>query len=143
MKILIFLSLSMLMSFETMACSCAPAPIPMIEFQESNSVFAGTVVARTEELSPWGSTHHRATLSLIQKWKGLGDWHKKMDVVTADQSAACGFDFEVGKSYLVYAYLNNEGQLMTSLCNRTKSLDYAEEDYNFLNTLPLPIDTNI
>jgi hypothetical protein len=45
---------------------------------------------------------------------------------------SCGFDFEIGKSYLVYVYKDENGVLNTGLCNRTAEATNAEEDLKFL-----------
>jgi hypothetical protein len=35
----------------------------------------------------------------------------------------CGFDFEVGKKYLVYAFKDEAGELSTNICTRTTRLE--------------------
>ncbi len=48
----------------------------------------------------------------------------------------CGYDFEIGSSYLVYAYTNEDGDLETDTCTRTSLLDYAGADLRFLRGQP-------
>ena len=52
-------------------------------------------------------------------------------VITAENSAACGYNFEVGGTYLVYAD-ENEGQLLVSLCSRTARIEDAAADVTAL-----------
>jgi hypothetical protein len=49
-------------------------------------------------------------------WKG--EMMKDFTVTTARQSAMCGYNFEVGKKYLVYANQSGDG-LMVNNCSRT------------------------
>jgi hypothetical protein len=48
-------------------------------------------------------------------------------VQTPSDSAMCGFGFEVGKSYLIYADMQ-KGKLSTNLCSRTRTIEEAGED---------------
>ena len=45
-----------------------------------------------------------------------------------DVVAHCGYDFEVGGEYLVYARLWGDGHLHTGICSRTNHLAAATED---------------
>ena len=48
----------------------------------------------------------------------------------------CGYDFKVGSRYVVYAFdYSKTGRLSTSICTRTKPLDEAKEDLDFLRSL--------
>ena len=53
-------------------------------------------------------------------------------IFTGANSAGCGFDFVVGKTYVIYAYMNEIGELWTNICTRTVSLEQAGEDLIFL-----------
>ncbi len=44
----------------------------------------------------------------------------------------CGYDFEAGSAYLVYAYTNEDGNLETDICTRTSLVEYAGVDLRFL-----------
>ncbi len=44
----------------------------------------------------------------------------------------CGYGFEVGSAYLVYAYTNEDGNLETNICTRTSLADDAGVDLRFL-----------
>jgi hypothetical protein len=49
------------------------------------------------------------------------------------ECCACDYTFDVGKSYIVYAYLNTEtNRFGTSICLRTKPLEDAAEDLKYL-----------
>jgi hypothetical protein len=61
------------------------------------------------------------------------------EVVTAVSSATCGYNFEVGKSYLVYAG-TFDGKLNVSLCSRTALIDQAGEDLQALGLGATPVN---
>ena len=58
----------------------------------------------------------------------------------------CGFPFEAGHEYLIYAYEREGYDLLAAwLCTRTQPLEYAEEDLAFLGKgrLPGPPETGM
>lgn len=75
----------------------------------------------------------RVTFRVLGSVKGVDE---EAIIYTNESSAACGFTFEEGKRYLVYAN-EADGQLHTGLCTRTASLDLADED---LEALDLRLD---
>lgn len=127
---LLFVSLFAFQPTAVFACSCI-VPMPPVESMEASAaVFAGRVTD-IEELSvdsTIGSlTNLSVTFNVSEVWKGPED--ATLTIRTADNSAACGYNFEEGKEYLVYAYTNPEdGGLATGLCNRTALLSEANDD---------------
>ncbi|HYG64571.1 MAG TPA: hypothetical protein VEL74_18470 [Thermoanaerobaculia bacterium] len=103
-----------------LACSCAPSPPPQEALQQAGAVFTGTVVA--VDTSGLSST---VRLRVEKGWKGAKCG--EVTVVTSADSAACGYDFQVGQSYLVYAD-KQKGKLNVSLCSRTSLTSQAGED---------------
>lgn len=112
------------------ACTCAPAGPPQQELERADAVFSG----RVEAIGPAPMPHDdpkwpsrlEVTLRLLAVWKGIPDG-ERVTVYTASQSAACGFGFEKGKRYMVYAY-DAGGELTATLCSRTALLKQAEDD---------------
>jgi hypothetical protein len=99
---------------ETFACSCVPTnPTSNEDFQKADAVFTGQVldVKRKEN-----SGMVEVKIAVQKYWKG--NVSKQTKIMTAKDSAMCGFNFEVGKSYLVYANKSN-GKLLTTNCTRT------------------------
>ena len=66
-------------------------------------------------------------------WKGVNE--KTISIFTSSQSAACGYGFKTGHTYLVYAHGNDEGRLATSICSRTRRLKDAREDLEELGAV--------
>jgi hypothetical protein len=57
-----------------------------------------------------------------------GDQRKPMRLSTGLGGGDCGFDFEVGKQYLVYAFKDETGELSTNICTRTTRLEKSSEN---------------
>jgi hypothetical protein len=108
----------------TLACSCAPPPPPQTALKQSNAVFTGTVIGVTTS-----GNDHVVRLRVESSWKGAKCG--EATVVTASEDAACGYTFQVGQSYLVYA-VKEQGKLSTNLCSRTKPTSEATEDLTAL-----------
>ncbi len=116
---------------ELRACSCVPPPPPAEEFQDSDAVFIGTVTSfKVVDSDPHSAANRKAKIRLLKLWKG--DRALVSEVFTGLNSAGCGFDFEVGETYLIYAFMNASGELRTNICTRTASLEQAGEDLIFL-----------
>lgn len=115
------------------ACSCAPPPPPRDALKASTAVFSGKVT----DIEKIGDFQIAATIEVASAWKGVKG--KSVRVVTANQSAACGFNFEKGKQYLVYASEMKQGDgkvLSTNLCTRTAALKDAKKDLEELGEAP-------
>lgn len=108
------------------ACSCTEPPPPAEAFEKADAVFSGKVVEIKKEISNQMSSAQRIPVKFdVQKvWKGPAE--KTITISTALSSASCGYEFEYGKTYLVYAY--GDESLQTSLCTRTKLFADAYED---------------
>ena len=52
-----------------------------------------------------------------------GDRRRFVSLSTGLGGGDCGFDFEVGKQYLVYAFKDDTGELSTNICTRTKRME--------------------
>lgn len=105
---------------QVMACSCMAPGSASEELSKSSAVFSGTVTG----IQSIGNSK-QITLNIDRSWKG--DVASSTKVSTGMDSAGCGFEFEVGSSYLVYA-TQSEGELYTGLCSRTALLSSASAD---------------
>jgi len=114
-----------------LACTCAPPKSPARELERSTAVFSGKVLEvkrhkRTGDI--FGGVE--AVFRVERAWKGVES--RTVSVFTSAQSAACGYGFKEGSSYLVYAHGNAESKLSTSICSRTRRLKDAREDLDEL-----------
>jgi tissue inhibitor of metalloproteinase len=113
------------------ACTCVPPPSPSEELEHAAAVFSGKVVQikrhkPTEDI--FGGVE--VVFRVDKAWKGVG--RRTVSVFTSSQTAACGYGFSKGHTYLVYASGNSRGRLSTSICSRTKRLKDAREDLDEL-----------
>lgn len=104
------------------ACKCKQPPDTKTALAGSPAVFVGKVT-RVDEA---GEHEYAVTFEVDQSWKGVTA--KEVVVRTAKQSATCGYNFEMGKSYLVYCTASTEKELRTGICTRTRNLIEAKED---------------
>jgi hypothetical protein len=120
------------------ACSCVDRPSPAIALQKSAVVFAGEVLSiRKKGLNLFGAEYDehpiRVAFRVTEIWKGAD-----ADRLTVRTSmSTCGFDFDVGRQYLVYAYESPEG-LATGICTRTADLAKASDDLAALGKGKVP-----
>jgi hypothetical protein len=97
----------------------------------SDAVFSGKVV-EIDRPSPIKSSEDPETVTfrVIESWKGPGGGGT-LEVKTPVSGASCGYHFEEGQDYLVYAYGKGE-PFETSICSGTTHLSKADEDLALL-----------
>jgi hypothetical protein len=121
------------------ACSCPWWPIQRY-ISSSDAVFSGKVVEIKKPPSGpgWsGNDPETVTFRVIESWKGPGGG--TLEVKTPVSGASCGYYFEEGQDYLVYASGKGES-LGTSICSGTKSLSKADKDLALLGDGEKPKD---
>jgi len=129
LTVIIFLSYS---TFQrTNACSCIPQEPPNIEYGNHDAVFIGKVT-EISFVSWYGYPFHLVSFEVEKKWKGV--YSNEVQVFTAANDAACGYDFLIDTVYLVYATISDD-TLRTNICTRTNPVWKADEDLAYLNSL--------
>ena len=127
------------------ACSCVQPGTPSEELEKFSAVFAGKVVTVEHSYDPNGgvvSAEDRSTIGFQvgTVWKGAV--HEDTSITTPPTGGACGFTFEEGEEYIVYAYDSpyDEGGYTAGICSRTARLALALEDIAALGEghAPLP-----
>lgn len=103
------------------ACSCLPPGSPLVERDRADAVFAGRVRNVTQL-----DDRYLVEIDVSESWKG--DASRRVMLFTGLHSAACGYYFEEGKSYLIYGYVSEGYGLGTNICSRTSPLEDAGED---------------
>jgi hypothetical protein len=139
MKKAVYMSLTLtvflLASAETsFACSCPRSLEPVKKqvrqaFKDSAAIFSGEVLEISES-----STDEN---SLLVKFKVENLWKSELTsevtIATGKNSAMCGYSFEVGKKYLVYAN-GLEDSLMVTNCSQTTDMS-NQRDVKYLAKL--------
>lgn len=120
------------------ACMCLEPPPPAQAMEQAGAVFSGRCVKveRTERETAYGKLPQlRAVLEVKAAWKGLdGQTLRPRTVVvwTGGGGGDCGFGFEAGESYLVYAHQAEDGTLSTDICTRSRDSGRAAGDLEAL-----------
>ncbi|MEM7137644.1 MAG: hypothetical protein AAF500_13745 [Myxococcota bacterium] len=110
------------------ACSCMRQS-PEEAIAAAEALFEATVTAVSDNTKT-DFRGRAVTLAVSRVWKGVEG--SQVTAITASNSAACGYPFEVGESYLVYGYRSRAGDLHVSLCSHTKRIDDAKADLKLL-----------
>jgi Tissue inhibitor of metalloproteinase len=116
------------------ACSCmAPKP-PCQAVWEADAVFIGTVLSTHDDSKRViGFDSRLIKFAVEESFRGLAS--NVVEVFTSQTGAGCGFGFQTGQQYLVYAYKGETGRLSTSICSRTRTITQATEDLSYLRGL--------
>jgi LPXTG-motif cell wall-anchored protein len=112
------------------ACSCVELVPPSEAYEESDAVFAGTV----HDIEH-GTGIYRIYFDAERAWKGISE--TPLMATTPDNDGLCGYDFQEGVEYLVYAY--GKESLSAHICSRTQQLSTANEDLAYLGTGYVPV----
>ncbi len=121
---------------EAEACTCVSPPSAIAALMSSQAVFEGVVVdidptesfVKSKEFE-FGREQSRVTLKVIRAWKGVRV--DQVAVVTDRGGASCGFHFQSGLRYLVYAK-RFQGRLTTDICTRTIEATMAHGEFRDL-----------
>jgi hypothetical protein len=115
---------ALLLGTHAYACDCAEPPAPKKALEGA----AAVLLAEADKVVVEGDTRI-VTFKVDRWWKG-GD-KAEVTAFTHKDGATCGYRFEKGKKYLVYARMDKNKQLHVSLCSRTRTEKQAEEAGDF------------
>jgi len=136
-----------LYSIQTVANSfkCGPPRSVKENFDDALTVFQGKVIGEEEIdlLKPVGplkfKRSHVFRFKVENWWKGGNQKEIEIHVLMFEYKGQYSFPpesfvFEKDKRYLVYAFsqYDYKNMLVTSICQRTKNIERAQEDLNFL-----------
>lgn len=125
---------------DVQACSC-DLPYPKLSLsqqvkkarKQSQAVFVGRVF---DIVNPPGSYIVVVKFRVESVWRGK--LAKEVSLTTGRGNGDCGYRFEVGQSYLVYAYGSDETDLATNICQRTAAISDATVDLKLLGKGKVP-----
>ena len=118
---------------DSLACLCDALPNPPCRaYWETPAIFSGVVTSITP-INTDGVGERKVSIKVERAYKGIDK--NQVEVFTGDGRMDCGFPFEVGERYLVYANNYND-VLSTSYCMRTHNLSRAKEDIDYIEGLP-------
>jgi hypothetical protein len=117
-------------------CTCPAKPPALEALARSTAVFVGTVVSSRPAKDDSGSglwpVARLVRFEVQSVFKGAIP--PEASVLTGASGGDCGWPFEVGHTYLVYAVAGTAGNLATTLCTRTALLSRAGSDLAELGT---------
>lgn len=131
---LIFFSLS-----RAFGCSCAPLDIKT-EFTKTDYVLVATVASKVaRDFDAYDGldriTDYEISLKIKKHYKG--DLRKSPYVTTAADDGRCGFNLEVGQTYVFWMNKpvpdSGSSVPMVGICSRTKHISRAKEDLKWLD----------
>ena len=143
--LMIFLLSMVLSSFNAFTCSCRPEFSPqtpiLLALDQSSSVFLGKVL--NIEIIERDSMNHaedilkeemltlqpdvRVTFKVLSAWKGQISSHLVLETWS---TGSCGYDFKIGRKYLVYSHGKE-----ASICSRTKAAKNASGEMQILEAV--------
>jgi len=130
----LFAFFTVLSASSVLACSCVPQGSQSIETQvkeaytNSTAVFVGEVVEVIEKPDVYIT---EVKFKDVKSWKN--EFKDAVVIKTGRGGGDCGYEFEVGKKYLVYAD-GDKNKLRTNICTRTSAFE-SNKDVAFLNKM--------
>ncbi len=126
---LLVFSLVALLPDYAYACSCAefmgsPQELAKRELEESRAVFSG----EAQDTTKYTEGPQTVTFRTIEVWKGP---HR--DTLEVHTGGMCGYLFEEGREYLVYADYYEDQGLTVDVCGHNKPLSEASEEVQALS----------
>jgi hypothetical protein len=134
LAVFVFAFFSVLNASNVSACSCLMLPEESLDsvvkkaYKNSSAVFVGEVIEIVQKPNVF---FVEVKFAVERKWNdGI---RKTVAVITGKGGGDCGYPFEVGKKYLVYA-LNGKNTLRTNICTKT-ALAENNKDIAVLNKI--------
>jgi hypothetical protein len=115
-----------------LACACMASPSITTALADATAVFTGRITRLELTNNPFTDgfdTRIKVTIETARVWKGPR--YLRLVVYTHQSSASCGYPFNLGEEYLVYAH-GEENNLYVGLCSLTKPLNNATADLQAL-----------
>ncbi|QOY89006.1 hypothetical protein [Paludibaculum fermentans] len=123
-----------------LACQCSGPATPCAAAAGADAVFTGTVISissptqearrLTGKFPEKPMPGYLVRLRVGSVLHGVPAGQEEMEIGT-DDARSCGFGFEVGQAYVVYASRIAAGWLQTGRCSGTRSIDEAAKDLAF------------
>jgi hypothetical protein len=82
----------------------------------------------------------QVSFEVVRAYRGRR-YQKSILIRTGVGGDDCGFHFEVGEQYLVYAFANESGQLSTGICSGTAMLEESQANLSYRPGEPVVSET--
>lgn len=110
--------------------------MPCEAYWNSSAVFLGTVnnsTTTTVKQGEFNDARRVFRFTVDTAFRGVAG--REVEVVTGFGDADCGYGFQLGRQYLVYAHRNDAKVLSTSICSRTRPASEATDDLAYFREL--------
>ena len=146
MRILLAIPFIALLAPRLDACSCSTPGTPCHAAGIAAAAFTGTVLNMTwnpvqpfqvdglragqrglsasrvaDPMRPIPRAFYVVRIQVAEVLSGIAPGQKEIEVVTGGGGGDCGYPFQAGMDYVVYAFKNAEGRLETTICSRTRA----------------------
>ena len=134
--------LFILLAFDLVAaCSCARPGSPCNYYGTASAIFVGRAVGSAERKTVIDENGDKITYDVgtirflvLENFKGASGY--EVQVSSGTGGGDCGYWFRRNETYVVYAYLLDDGKtLYTHICTRTRPVSAATEDLEYLRSL--------
>jgi hypothetical protein len=128
------LSLAIEASSTAYACVVMPSGPPLEELNKSSVVFTGVVSDVVKGTIDGDMDLNGVFFEVNRYWKSPASAdYNRLVVFTGISGDVCGYEFEEGREYLIYASMNeNFGTLYTGVGSRTQPIEDAQVDLSVL-----------
>ncbi len=120
-----FFLMTLTVADRAQACTCAASPPQATSFANASLVFRGRVLHSTPAT---GNSLVEVGFEASRIWKGPVDLLKSLR--TANNSAACGVNFQVGQEYVIY--VEDQSMSLVFLCDRLRAGSQIEDEARLL-----------
>ncbi len=122
------------------ACSCGVGitgnPVCQSTWQH-RAVFTGIPTAiDLNSVGIHGFPNRKVKLRVTRPLVGLPATTGEITIETGRGGGDCGYSFELGKEYIVFAYGGENESLGTGICSPTRPIEQATEDLKYFDQLP-------
>ena len=121
-----------------LACSCARPSKPQL-VERASVIFTGTPVraSRAFAFGPMCTTSSADPVTFTFEVQTIykGDVTRSVDVGTVVSGVSCGYEFQMNKTYTVFATVN-DGRLGTGLCTGTTEGAITPSEYGLAEGRP-------
>lgn len=108
---------------DAFACSCAEPAADPVAARHSDLVFSGTVVDAAGPAFSQGRSGFGFDVDRVYRGEAFAtQW-----VYTSAEESSCGFEFDSGHRYVVFAYLDKDERPSTDICTSTRELAPDQE----------------
>jgi hypothetical protein len=159
MRLLVAAALIILPWPRLWGCSCAGGSTPCSAAGSAAAAFIGTVLnvadppapVITPGTGPTGTRRmaHRLAdnstppvrqlrtirIRIGEVLSGVKLGQQEIEILTGFGGGDCGYPFQIGSEYVVYAYKNSDGRLETGICSRTRPLAEAGDDVAYFHSM--------